>query len=283
MPRLTLPLLVVALAGAGAAPNVVFIVADDLGFGDLGFTGVSNINTPHIDAIAASGIRLTHYYGQPVCSPSRAAIMTGRYPIALGLQTYVIDPDGVDYGLPLNETTIAQVLKQYGNYTTAAVGKWHLGMASWKQTPAYRGFSSYRGMLSGGQDYFTHFDDGTSGYDMHIQSTPNCGPGCSTVDWASAGEYSTHIYTSSATRVIQAHDPANGPLFLYLAYQAVHSPDQVPASYVWPYNATIPDPKRRTFAGMLSCLDEGVGNVTAAIAASAIANNTLVVFIAVSD
>ena len=101
-------------AGAGAPPHVIFIVADDLGWADVSFTGFSDVRTPHIDALHAGGLRLTRYYGQPVCSPSRAAIHTGRLPLAMGLQTYVIDPEGVDYGLDLNETTLPQLLRDKG-------------------------------------------------------------------------------------------------------------------------------------------------------------------------
>ena len=265
-----------AAAAVAAPPHVVMIVADDLGYADVGCMGASDVRTPHIDALHARGRRIERYYGQPVCSPSRAALHTGRLPLALGLQTYVIDPTGVDYGLDLNETTLPQLLRDRAGYRTHAVGKYHLGMARWAQTPTFRGYDSFHGFYSGGQDYFTHQADG--GFDMHIDSSRECGANCSVVDWASAGVYSTHLYTRAAVDVIRAHPPAQ-PLFLYLAYQAVHSPDQVPESYIAPYNASISDPKRRTFAGMLSCLDEGVGNVTTALEAAGLAANTLVVFV----
>jgi len=111
------------VAAAAPRPHVIFIVADDLGWGDLSLTGVSDVRTPHIDALHAKGLRLTRYYGQPVCSPSRAAIHTGRLPLSYGLQTYVIDPEGVDYGLDLNETTLPQLLRDRGGYDTHAIGK----------------------------------------------------------------------------------------------------------------------------------------------------------------
>ena len=115
---------VASSATSAVQPNIVFVVADDLGWGDVGFTGVSDVRTPHIDKLAANGLRLDRYYGQPVCSPSRAAIHTGRLPLAYALQTYVIDPTGVDYGLDLNETTLPQLLRDRGGYDTHAVGKW---------------------------------------------------------------------------------------------------------------------------------------------------------------
>ena len=106
-------------------PHVVIIVADDLGYADVGCMGSSDVRTPHIDALHARGRRLENYYGQPVCSPSRAALHTGRLPLMLGLQTYVIDPTGVDYGLDLNETTLPSLLRERAGYATHAVGKWH--------------------------------------------------------------------------------------------------------------------------------------------------------------
>ena len=264
-------------ASSSPLPSIIFIVADDLGWGDVGFTGMSDVRTPNIDQLAANGLRMTSYYGQPVCSPSRAAIHTGRLPLAYGLQTYVIDPTGVDYGLDLNETTLPQLLRDRGGYATHAVGKWHLGEARWEQTPTFRGYDSFHGFYSGGQDYFTHEADG--GYDMHLDATRECGANCSVVDWAAQGVYSTHLFADSAIKIIESHNRSQ-PLFMYLAFQAVHSPDEVPLSYIEPYNATLPDVKRRTFAGMLSCLDEAVGNVTAALDANGFAESTLIVFVA---
>ena len=139
---------------------MVILLADDLGFGDCQFTGVSDILTPNIDALLARGLRLTRYYGQPVCSPSRAALHTGRLPLAYGLQTYVIDPAGVTYGLNLNETTLPSLLRDRAGYDTHAVGKYHLGMAAWNQTPTFRGYNSFHGFYSGGQDYYTHVEAG---------------------------------------------------------------------------------------------------------------------------
>ena len=151
-------------------------------------------------------------------------------------------------------------------------------MAMWNQTPTFRGYNSFHGFYSGGQDYFTHSE--ANGLDSHIDVGARCGPGCSTLDRANVGVYSTHLYAASAQAVIAAHDEAAAPLFIYLAFQAVHSPDQVPQSYIDPYNATIADPKRRVFAGMLSALDEAVGNVTAAAAAALTRRDTLFVFVA---
>ena len=170
-----------------------------------------------------------------------------------------------------------QLLRDKGGYDTHAIGKWHQGESKWEQTPTFRGYNSFHGFYSGGQDYYTHMADG--GYDMHWDGSARCGKNCSIVDWGANGTYSTHLFADSAIRVIEAHDHTK-PLFMYLAFQAVHSPDEVPQSYIEPYMNTISDPKRRTFAGMLSCLDEAVGNVTAALKANGFVDNTLVVFVA---
>ncbi|XP_065178491.1 arylsulfatase B-like [Sycon ciliatum] len=252
-------------------PHIVFVVADDLGFHDLGFRG-TRIKTPNLDSLALGGVVLEQYYVQPVCTPSRASFMTGRYPFRYGLQHYVMQ-GGHDYGLFLNETLIPEKLKGAG-YMNHAVGKWHLGMCSWKHTPTFRGFDSYFGFYGGGEDYYTHKH---GGYDMRRDKQPNCGEGCSEVAWDAQGHYSTHLFAGEAVGIIQEHDVTK-PLFLYAPFQAVHAPDEVPESYIEPYNTTIPDKKRRTFAGMLSALDEGVGNITKALMQKDMWNNTVFVF-----
>ena len=133
-------------------PNIVVILADDLGNADLGYRG-SDIKTPNIDALATGGVRLESFYGMPVCTPARAALMTGRYPMRYGLQTLVIFPSHT-YGLPTDERTLPQALKEAG-YRTAMVGKWHLGHADQKYWPQNRGFDHFYGNLVGEVDYFT--------------------------------------------------------------------------------------------------------------------------------
>ncbi|MFH1716213.1 MAG: sulfatase-like hydrolase/transferase, partial [Planctomycetota bacterium] len=134
-------------------PNIVFILADDLGFKDVGYHGGS-IKTPNIDKLAAEGTRLEQFYVQPVCSPTRSSLMTGRYPMRYGLQVGVVRP-WAQYGLSLEERTLAQALKQAG-YTTAICGKWHLGHLNSKYLPTSRGFDHQYGHYNGAIDYFTH-------------------------------------------------------------------------------------------------------------------------------
>ena len=133
-------------------PNIVIILADDLGNADLGYRG-GEIHTPNIDALAKSGVRLESFYGEPVCTPARAALMTGRYPMRYGLQTLVIFPSHT-YGLPTDERTLPQALREVG-YKTAMVGKWHLGHADKKYWPQNRGFDYFYGNVVGEVDYFT--------------------------------------------------------------------------------------------------------------------------------
>ena len=137
-------------------------------------------------------------------------------------------------------------------------------------TPTFRGFDSYVGYYGGGEDYYTHSSGGA--FDYHIDECPNCGENCSRPKWEDMGLYSTHLFTARAEKQIAAHDPKRR-LFLYLAYQAVHCPNEVPASYIVPY-AHLPEP-RRTFAGMLSALDEGIANVTASLKAKGLWENTI--------
>lgn len=144
-------------------------------------------------------------------------------------------------------------------------------------TPTFRGFNSYTGFYSGGEDYFTHMTQ--SNYDFRSDEAPYCGANCSRVDSGDHGTYSAHVFTSAAVDIINEHDP-NTPLFLYLAYQNVHAPAEVPQSYVDAYNTTIQSKRRRTFAGMLSAMDEGIGNVTAALRAKGMMDDLLLMFTA---
>ncbi|MEL7334831.1 MAG: sulfatase-like hydrolase/transferase, partial [Planctomycetota bacterium] len=127
-------------------PHVILLVADDLGYGDVGYHG-SRIKTPNIDALAKRGVRLEQFYAQPVCSPTRAALMTGRYPFQYGMQVGVVRP-WADYGLPLNEQTLPKLLQTAG-YRTAAIGKWHLGHAKPDYLPTARGFDHHYGCYNG--------------------------------------------------------------------------------------------------------------------------------------
>jgi arylsulfatase A-like enzyme len=255
-----------SLAGAARAddgpprPNVLFILADDMGYADVGFNGGRDIKTPNLDRLAASGVNLTSFYVQPVCSPTRAALMTGRYPMRHGLQVGVVRP-WAQYGLPLEERTLAQALKEAG-YETAICGKWHLGHFRPDYLPTHRGFDHQYGHYNGAIDYFTHLRDG--GFDWHRDDRVCRDEG-----------YSTHLLAREAVRILREHDPKK-PLFLYVPFNAVHAPHQVPEKYTQPY-AGLKEP-RRTYAGMVAAMDEGIGQILAALDEQGLRKDTLVIF-----
>ena len=147
-----------ATAHAAGKPNIVHIVADDLGWKDVGFNGCTDIKTPNLDKLAAGGAKFTQFYCMNICTPTRAALMTGRYPFRYGLQTIVI-PGPAGYGLDTSEWLLPQCLKDAG-YTTAIIGKWHLGHADTKYWPKQRGFDYQYGAMIGELDYYTHSDAG---------------------------------------------------------------------------------------------------------------------------
>src|SRR5688500_5658807 len=247
-------------APAPARPNVVVIVADDMGFADAGFNGCTDIKTPNLDRLAGSGVRLEQWYVQPVCSPTRAALMTGRYPMRHGLQVGVVRP-WASYGLPLEERTLAQALRD-ASYETAITGKWHLGHFQPEYLPTRRGFEHQYGHYNGQIEYFEHTREG--GFDWHRNDKVNRDEG-----------YSTHLIAAEAVKRIAQRD-AKRPLFLYVPFNAVHGPHQVPEKYKEPY-AALKEP-RRTYAGMMAAMDEGIGQILDAIDAKQMRENTLVVF-----
>ncbi len=246
-------------ANAGR-PNIVFLLADDLGFADCGFNGGTQIKTPHLDKLAGAGTVFDAFYVQPVCSPTRAALMTGRYPMRHGLQVGVITP-GAPFGLPLEERTLPDALREAG-YRTVICGKWHLGEFEKAYLPNQRGFDHAYGHYFGALDYFTHTRNGV-------------------VDWYRNGErldeqgYTTHLVAREAVKVVEEHD-GKTPLFLYIPFNAVHSPFQVPEAYMAPYE-DLPAPRRR-LAGMLAALDEAVGRIVAAVEEKGLRENTLFIF-----
>ena len=152
--------------------------------------------SPTIDGLAAAGVRLGKYYVDTVCSPTRATVMTGRYPIHNTINDY-IHPDTA-WGLPLNETTLATLLGRAG-YTTHAIGKWHLGYYKWEFTPTFRGFDSFYGYYEGAEDYFSH--NRTGAYDLHHEEGPRCGPRCSVVP-DRRGEYSVGVFSDEAVSCV---------------------------------------------------------------------------------
>jgi len=248
------------IKAADQKPNIVYIVADDLGWKDVGFHG-SDIQTPNIDKLAENGARLEQFYAQPMCTPTRAALMTGRYPFRYGLQTAVI-LSGHTYGLPTDEWLLPQALKEAGYYT-AIVGKWHLGHGDRKYWPRQRGFDYQYGPLIGELDYFTHKQ-----HDV--------------VDWYRDNKkvvekgYTTTLLGNDAVKLIEGQNPAT-PLYLYLTFNAPHTPYQAPKEYLDRYK-NIADPSRRAYAGSITAMDDQIGRVVAMLEKKNMRNNTIIVF-----
>lgn len=241
--------------------NILFIMADDLGFGDVGYN-TSRIETPALDSLAEGGLTLDQYYAYPICSPTRAALMTGRSAITIGVDM----PFGIGEGLPLDEKLLPEMLQEAG-YQTLMVGKWHLGGHDVRYFPHNRGFDYYYGNLEGGVDYYSHV---TSLSDS--------------VDWQRNGStvmedgYTTDLLTDDAVRLLKEVD-RDQPFFLYLAYTAPHTPLQAPPGKIIDHYADVEDENRRIYAAMVEALDSSIARVTNTLEEEGLSENTLVIFV----
>jgi arylsulfatase A-like enzyme len=246
---------------------VLVILVDDLGYADVGCYGCKDIPTPHIDALARGGTRCTNgYVSHPFCSPTRAGLLTGRYQQRFGHENnppYL--PDNPRIGLPLDQTTLAGVLKATG-YATGAVGKWHLG-AHPRFHPRRRGFSEYFGMIGGGHDYFKSDPRSTREYLVPLDHNQES---------VALEGYLTDVLTRKAIDFVERHRAE--PFFLYLAYNAPHTPLQAPAKYLERFGK-IADEQRRTYAAMVSAVDDGVGQILDKLRELKLDENTLVIFL----
>jgi arylsulfatase B len=273
-------------AGAGAGlmaaprrpPNIVLILADDLGYGELGFQGNRQIPTPHLDALAAGGVRFTQgYVSAPYCAPSRAGLMTGRYQTRFGHERNVVGEKNLDpaIGLPLTERTMADYLKAAG-YATALCGKWHLGTTP-RHHAQRRGFDEFFGFLHEG-----HFYAPPPYRGMVTRLRPNEPPyddrnplllGTEPVE---EKEYLTDAITRESLAFIYRNRAR--PFFLYTAYNAIHSPMQAPVERMRRFNG-LGDEQRQLFAAMLSAMDDGVGAILSRLRAHNLEEDTLVIFL----
>lgn len=248
---------------ASSRPNIVFILADDMGWGDVSRYACADFTTPNIDRIATQGVQLMHACAWPVCSPSRAALLTGMDPKRVGVPA-VLMPGAV--GINTNCYTMAEHFRRSG-YATALIGKWHLGYTN-QALPQARGFETYFG-FHGGQINYTNFYYSSEGtYDLWDGST--------NVADVYFGQYTTRIFTDKAKDYITAH--TNTPFFLYLAYNAPHYPLYAPKNYTDRFTNSIPYGNRRTFAGMVAAMDDGIGEILDLLAARGLSSNTLVWF-----
>ncbi len=244
-------------------PNILVIVADDLGYGELGAQGNKQIPTPNIDSIAASGVRFTNgYVSCPVCAPTRAGLNTGRYQQRFGLELNP-GPGGKaagDYGLPREEKTLAERLKERG-YATGMFGKWHLGYAEGKRPPE-RGFDEFFGFLGGAHSY--------------VSGGRKAGGVMRGLKEVDEEEYLTDAFAREASAFIEKH--AEEPFYVYLPFNAVHAPLQGKEELLAEFPRLRGD--RRTFAAMLTALDQGVGRVLETLREKGLGDETLVFFIA---
>jgi arylsulfatase A-like enzyme len=259
MARLCIPM--AAAHGQTRPPNIVVIVSDDMGNADIGIHGSRDIPTPNIDALAAGGIRFTDaYVTGPYCSPTRAGLMTGRYPQRFG---HEFNPDGAmsdSVGLPLSETTLADRLKAAG-YRTALFGKWHLGSAD-RFHPQSRGFDEFFGFLGGQHSYVDP-----------RPASPN-----PLLDGRTPVRETTYLTDTLSSRAVEfIRRNRSRPFFLYLAFNAVHVPMEATDKYLARFSG-IPDSQRRTYAAMLSAMDDGIGRTIAALRDAGLDENTLFVF-----
>jgi arylsulfatase B len=266
------------LAPGERRPNVLLIFVDDLGYGELGCQGNPQIPTPHIDAIAERGIRFTSgYVSAPYCSPSRAGLLTGRYQTRFGHERNFIGKDNLDpdIGLPTGERTLADALRDAG-YATGLVGKWHLGGTP-EYHPQARGFDEFFGFLHEGHFYVPPPYDGVVSHLREKEPPYDANnPILRGRKEVREDEYLTDALTREALAFIDRH--RDEPFFLYLSYNAIHSPMQAKVDDVKRF-AHIEDEHRRVFAGMLAALDRGVGAVMDRLRDLGLARDTLVFFI----
>jgi arylsulfatase A-like enzyme len=267
-------------ATASTRPNVLLIVADDLGYNDVGFQGCRDIATPNLDRLAASGVRCTNgYVSYSVCSPSRAGFITGRYQQRFGHEfNPKWDTSSTVFGLPLSQSTLADALRGAG-YATGAVGKWHLG-AHPQFHPNRRGFDEFFGFLGGGHRYLpgAHADvevgAGKKGAPVDAEhASPMMR---NAVEEPERGELTTRL-GEEATAFVSRHARAERPWFLYLAFNAPHTPLQAREDMEKRFGQIV-DPRRRTYAAMVATVDEAVGRVLAALDSSGQRERTLIVF-----
>ena len=246
-------------------PNIIVIISDDMGYADIGCHGCKDIATPNIDSVARKGIRFTNgYVSCPVCSPTRAGLATGRYQQRFGHEFNTGPPPGglrEHVGLPLTEVTIADVLKSAG-YVTGAVGKWHLGMAPHFH-PLKRGYDEFFGFLHGGHSYI---DPGLGTFNPILRGT----------EPVDEKEYLTDAFSREAVAFVERHHDES--FFLYLAYNAVHTPMQTPQRYQNSFQH-ITNPKRQVYAGMLTAMDEGIGKLLSKLRELGLEEDTLLFFV----
>lgn len=246
-------------AGIKEPPNIVILMADDLGWNDVGYHG-SEIRTPNLDRLAGEGVRLDRFYAHPTCSPTRASLMTGKSPVRLGIFAPLSKNNPT--GLPLEESTLADRLKEQG-YQTALTGKWHLGSRNRAYLPNARGFDHFYGHATGGVGFWDKVHGG--GYDLQRNGRTVRDTG-----------YLTHLIAEEAVNVIENRDQ-DRPLFLFASFNAPHLPNEAPQETIDQY-ANIENPYRRKHAAMVAEFDTAVGQIVAKLQREDMLENTIIWF-----
>jgi len=257
-------------SSASSPPHILFIVADDLGYNDISLHGSPQIPTPNIDSLAQDGVTLGRFYANPVCSPTRTSLLSGRSTCHTGI--YMPFLDGTPYQLSANFTLLPQYLKSCCNYSTHIVGKWHLGFSNYANLPLSRGFDSHLGYWNGAEDYVQHYVAGAYDFNANLRIATEYN-----------NTFSTHVFADEAVNIINSFGP-NGnhstqPMFLYLAFQSVHWPLEAPQNYLDRFkNTTGNSTERQAVCAMAAFLDDAIGNVTAALKQNNMWDNTLIIF-----
>lgn len=266
-------LLATGVGDKGKAPHIVHIVADDIGWNDLGFTNAA-MRTPQIDALAHDGVKLTHFYAYKECAPSRSSIMTGRLAFKYG---YYANPSD-DGGVPTNYTMVPRVLQQQG-YRTHALGKWHCGFRTPAHTPTQRGFESFLGFWHWGEEYIDHVfppyykNAKCRGIDFSNLTAD----GQSEVVAGLNGTQSANVYIREFDRIVAAH-PDDAPLYVYFAFQNAHDPyEHAPLEFVSRQDESLFE-QRRNFSAIVEELDWGVGRVVEALKRANMWQDTVILF-----
>ncbi|XP_068209803.1 arylsulfatase B-like [Palaemon carinicauda] len=255
---------------SSSKPHIIFLLADDLGWYDVSWHNPKAI-TPNMEELANEGIILEQSYVQPLCTPTRSALLSGRYPFTIGRQGPPL-MNQVPTGLLLNATILPEAMKAAG-YSTHAVGKWHLGFCHWDYTPTRRGFDTFYGLYTGMGDHYSHdsyaslSETGPRGYDFRKNEDP---------DFSVNGTYDTFVYANYVEDLLYSRDPAV-PMFLYLAFQSIHSPMQVPDEYRDPFRY-IGDENREISLGMSYAMDDAIGRVVAHLKATGHYENSIIIF-----
>jgi arylsulfatase B len=273
LPRAAALLALLLGRSAAAPPHIIFSLVDDLGSYNVGWRN-ANATSPNIDRLARGGTLLARHYAYKFCSPTRSALLSGRLPLHVNEDNpATIDSVG---GVDLRMALLPQRLKAAADYYTVAIGKWHLGARQRANLPGRRGFDHHFGFLTGGEDHFTQVGyEAANAIDLWAADASDAAAregGAPALD--RNGTYSCELYAAEAARVVMAHDPSR-PLFLYQAWHDTHAPYEAPERYA---DGSIAYADRRVMQAMVACVDEGTGNLTAALDARGMWENTLLVW-----